>query len=606
MISERCKPVSQKKLRSSLLSGLRPAAKFIRVVRLFLIFVVLPILAPAQIVKLAQPPTQESKQQDSSPPQAPSVPRVGVDESRPFTLTLFDAVKLALEQNRDIEVDRINVRQAEYDLFAARGANDISIGAASFYENRTVPVGSVLSGGPNGSLTTKTLNYDFTAQKLLPTGAQWLAGLTNSRVEGNSVFASLNPQYNTALNIQIRQPILRNFSIDDARRRIQIAKRRLDLSDSQFRQKAIDIVSRVQRSYWDLVFALRDVQIQRDSVELARTQLVRNRRMVNEGTIAPIELVSVEAELEKRNENVLSATETVTRAENALKQLILGDRESAVWNQPIIPTEAAALGTIGFGLRDALASALANRPELAQNNLQQEINKVEMKFFNNQTRPQVDLIGSYTTTGLSGTPSLAGNPFGQTTILLLDRVNVLSGLAGLPAVSVPPAALPPGFLFGGYGQGLRNLFTNDFRTLRFGVAFSFPLKNRTAEGQLGRVVAEGRKITAQRKTLEQTIEVEVRNALQAVETARQRVETARASREAAQKQSESEQRRFQAGLSTTYFVLERQNALSEARARELRAMTDYSKAVTELQRVMGTTLSSANVQVESSPGKIRN
>ena len=562
----------------------------------------LPGSAVAQIVKLAQTPAQPSIQETSTQ-QSAAAPRVGVDESRPLALTAFDAVRMALEQNREIEVERLNVRQAEYDLFAARGANDISLTAASFYEHRTVPVGSVLAGGPNGSLTTKTLNYDFSAQKLLPTGGLWSAGFINARSDGNSVFASLNPQYNTALNVQIRQPILRNFSIDDARRRIRIASRALDLSDSLFRQKAIDIIARVQRSYWDLVFALRDVQIQRESVQLARTQLAQNRRMVNEGSLAPIELVSVEAELEKRSESVLTAIEAVTRAENALKQLVLGDKESAVWNQPIIPTDAPDLRAISYALPDAMASALAHRPELAQNDLKQEVNKVEVKYFDSQTKPQVDLIASYTSTGLSGTPSLAGNPFGSTTTLLLDRVNELSGLSGLTPVVVPPGASLPAFLDGGYGQSLSNLFKNDFRTFRFGVALSLPLKNRTAEGQLGRAVAEGRKIGAQRKTLEQTIEVEVRNAVQAVETGRLRVETARASREAAEKQSESEQRRFQAGLSTTYFVLERQNDLSAAQGRELKAMTDYSKAVSELQRVMGTTLTTANVDVKSAPKK---
>src|SRR6185436_7030380 len=134
---------------------------------------------------------------------------------------------------------------------------------------------------------------DLSAQQLLPTGGLWSAGFTNLRSDTNSQFVSLNPQYNTTLNIQIRQPILRNFSIDDARRRIKIAQRRLDLSDSQFRQRAIEIVARVQRSYWDLVFVLRELQIQRESVELAQNQLERNRRMVNEGTIAAIDLVSV-------------------------------------------------------------------------------------------------------------------------------------------------------------------------------------------------------------------------------------------------------------------------------------------------------------------------
>jgi outer membrane protein len=562
-----------------------------------LLSLAMPMSTSAQIVKLARVPAQEPKQPDSAKLQTPVVPRVGVDESRPLALNLFDAVKMALEQNRDIEVERINVRQAEYDLFSARGTMDVSVGASSFYEQRTVPVGSLLAGGANGMLTTKTLNYDFTAQQLLPTGAQWVAGFTNSRGDTNSQFVSLNPQYNTALNVQIRQPILRNFSMDDARRRIKIAQRRLDLSDSQFRQRAIEIVARVQRSYWDLVFALRDVQIQRESVELAQNQLERNRRMVNEGTIAPIDLVSVEVELEKRKENVLTATETVTRAENALKQLMLGGTESSIWNQPVIPTETPDLRGTKFGLTDAVAAALANRPEFAQSNLQQEINKVEVKYFDNQTKPQVDLIASYTSNGLSGSRLLTGNPFTSTTAILLDRVNALSGLAGIPAIPVPPGSDLPGFLVGGYGQSLQNLFSNDFRTFRFGVALNFPLRNRTAEGQLGRAVAEGRKIVSQRKTLEQSIEVEVRNALQGVETGRLRVETARASREAAEKQSESEQRRFDAGLSTTYFVLERQNALSQAKGRELRAMTDYSKAASELQRVMGTTLSSANVQV---------
>ncbi|HEX8091531.1 MAG TPA: TolC family protein, partial [Blastocatellia bacterium] len=389
----------------------------------------------------------------------------------------------------------------------------------------------------------------------------------------------------------------RSFSIDDVRRRIRVANRRLDLTDSQFRQKAIDIVSRVQRAYWDLAFALRDVEIRRESVELARTQLERNKRMVNEGTLAPIELVSVEVELEKRNENVLTALESVTRAENALKQLILRDRTDGAWGRPIIPSESPEARGSGYSLSDAVAAAFVNRPELAQNDLQQEINKVDIKYFENQTKPQVDLIASYTSTGLSGAQVLTGNPFAGTTTLLLDRVNAISDRLGLPPVVIPPGGDLPDFLLGGYGQSLRNLFSNDFRTIRLGLAFNFPLRNRTSEAQLGRAVAEGRKIGAQRKTLEQAIEAEVRNAIQAVDTGRQRVESARASREAAQKQLESEQRRFQGGFSTTYFVLERQNALSEARGRELRAMTDYNKAISDLQRVMGTTLTSANVEL---------
>ena len=554
-----------------------------------------PTQVTAQIVETAKPLGQEA----TSPSPERMQHRVGVDESNPLTLSLFDAVKQALQNNREIEVERINVQQAGYDLFSARGARDVTLGAASFYEHRVTPSGSVLSGGLNGTVTTRSANWDLNAQQLLPTGAQWTAQFTNLRSDTNSIFNSLNPQFNSVLNFQIRQPLMRGFSLDDARRRIRVANRRLDLSDSQFRQKAIEIVSRVQRAYWDLLFGLREVQIQREAVGLARAQRERNSRMVDQGTLAPIELVSVDVELERRRENVLVALEVVTRAENVLKQLILGDRSADVWNKAIIPTDAPDLQAVSLKLDEAMAAAFANRQELAQNNVQQEINKIDTSYFSNQTKPAVDLIAAYTSTGLAGTPvSSTGSPFTATTDLLVKQVNTLSGLAGLPPLVIAPTAGLPGFLLGGYGQSLSNALGNDFRTFRFGVSLSFPIRNRTAEGQLGRSVAEGRKIGAQRKILEQSIEAEVRNALQAVEMGRERVETARAAREAAEKQYQSEQRRFDSGLSTTYFVLERQNALSESRGRELRAMTEYNKAMSELQRVMGTTLSSANVEVQ--------
>src|SRR5215216_2389418 len=127
--------------------------------------ITIPMTTLAQVVKLAQADAQGSRQSASPDSQAQAVHRVGVNESQPLALTLFDAVKMALGNNRELEVERINVQQSEYDLFAARGARDVSVGASSYYEHRTIPVGSLLQGGANGTLTTKTLNYDFTAQQ---------------------------------------------------------------------------------------------------------------------------------------------------------------------------------------------------------------------------------------------------------------------------------------------------------------------------------------------------------------------------------------------------------------------------------------------------------
>jgi HAE1 family hydrophobic/amphiphilic exporter-1 len=204
---------------------------------------------------------------------------------------------------------------------------------------------------------------------------------------------------------------------------------------------------------------------------------------------------------------------------------------------------------------------------------------------------------TYGSVGLAGPLRIGENPITQSNILLTARVNQLSILAGLPPLPQTDFGGINPDLIGGYGQSLANMFKNEFRAWRFGVNITLPLRNRTAEANLGRAVAEGKQIDVQRQRQQQAIEVEVRNALQAVETARKRVEAAKNSRINAELQYQSETRKFEAGQSTNYFVLDRQNALSASRGRELKALTDYTKAVAELQRAMSTTLSSNNVQV---------
>jgi HAE1 family hydrophobic/amphiphilic exporter-1 len=152
---------------------------------------------------------------------------------------------------------------------------------------------------------------------------------------------------------------------------------------------------------------------------------------------------------------------------------------------------------------------------------------------------------------------------------------------------------------GGYGTALSNLFKNDFRTWSVGVQFTFPLRNRTAKANLGKALEQERQIDLQNRRLLQNIEVQVRNAVQSVEIAKMRIDAARANRDYAQQQLDGEEKRFQAGLTSTFFVLQRQNELSQARFNEIRALTDYNISVAQLQRVISTTLSSNNIEVKS-------
>jgi HAE1 family hydrophobic/amphiphilic exporter-1 len=251
-----------------------------------------------------------------------------------------------------------------------------------------------------------------------------------------------------------------------------------------------------------------------------------------------------------------------------------------------------------MSLEDALGLAFRSRPEMEQYRLRGELNKIDADYLRNQTKPQVDFFVTYGTVGLAGSLNPTPNPFTSSNAALYGRVNQLSQLAGLPLVSTPPTGSIPDVLVGSYGQSVYNLLKNDFRSWRVGLNINLPIRNRTAQANYGRSLAEGKQIAAQRQRTEQTIEVEVRDALQGVETAKRRVEAAKNSRVNAELQYQSEQRKFDAGQSTNFFVLDRQNALSSARGRELRALTDYTKAVAELERALSTTLSSNNVEVK--------
>jgi len=526
----------------------------------------------------------------------PPLGRVGVDANDQQPLTLREAIALALTNNKDIEVARDNVKIAEYDLLSTRGAYDPRISAQTYYERVKTPAASFLSGASNAVEAT-----DFTAtsrlEGLAPKyGGNYRLDFSSVRSTSNSFFTALNPQYPTALTFSYIQPLVRGLRFDLPRRQIEVAKKNLSLTDAQFRQRAIEVITSVQRSYWDLVFALRNLQIQRDSLNDSRTQLDHNRRMVAEGSLAPIDVVAAETQVANFEQAEFSALEDVTRAENNLKNMIAENQKAKLWSVSIIPTDQADLNLPEVSLPDAMNSAIQNRQELRQSDLAREINLLDQRLYRDQTKPEIDLVGSYGMVGNAGT--LAGsNPLTASSDQVRVRVNQLSVLAGLPALPAsPPTTISPDLL-GGYPQSLANLGSNQFNNFRVGVAISLPLRNRTAAGQLGHSLVEGKRIATQREQLEQLIQVEVRNALQSLKTAAARLRSAAIGRSTAEQQYQSEKRKLDVGQSTVFLVLERQTALATARGNELRAQTDLNKAIAELQRATGNSLGANNVTV---------
>ena len=528
----------------------------------------------------------------------PSAERIGVDVSDQLPLSLPEAITLALQNNNDIDSSRIGVQIAEFNLRAANGVYDPVIVSENFYERRTTPTASTIAGAAgNGSVTQSSLVNGFNLTGFSPYfGGFYQADFSGSRTTTDNRNATLNPQFPSVLTFTYTQPLWRGFRFDNNRRIIEIAKKNLSLTDAQFRQRAVETIAQVETAYWDLIFSLRNLQVQIDAVRQARTQLESNQRLVAKGALAPIEIVSANTQITTFEQNVYTAQELVTLAENALKTLMLPDRADAIWKRALVPVSSVEVEIPRISLEAAVAVALTNRQELAQLKTSSEINGINERFFRDQTKPQINLVGSYNGNGLAGTavPRVANT----TNSALTTRVNELSALNNLPPLTTTATnGAVPENLVGGYFKSLSNLLTADYPTFRAGVTISLPLRNRTAQANLGRTLVEGDQIKNQTAQQEQTIESDVRNALQALRSSEARLQAALATRLSAEQLYESEQRLFRAGTSTVFLVQQRQITLVTARGNELQAQTLLNKAVSSFQRSTGTTLSANSVEI---------
>lgn len=512
----------------------------------------------------------------------PDLGRVGVDMTQQRTLTLSEAIELALDNNRDIEISRKTIRSAEYDLDFARGIAQPRATGQIYYDRTTTPNVSIFSS--NQKTTNGTLLGNAAVSGSAPrNGTLFSAFFNNQRLTTDNPISILSPQYNSSLGFSVTQPLMRGRRTDQTRRTIEIAKRNIELTDTQFRQRSIETVANVEKAYWDLTFALRNLQVQRDSVRDAKEQLEHNRRLVNEGQLAPIDIVAAETQVANFEQAVYEALNTVNAAENILKALLSPNRNNELWSQAIVPVEPVEVAVPEPTLNEALTLALDNRPELEINKAQRQINSIDQKLYKDQTKPQIDLIASFSENGIGG----SSNPNFSPTFPTACTTNPTS-----PACAQQTANLA--LLT---GSPLRGIFANRYPTFRVGISFNLPLfGDRSAHAQYGKSLVEAEKIDIQREQIEQLIQVEVRNALQAIRTGEARLRSASIARENSVKQYDSEQRKLDAGQSDVYKVLERQTALTAARSNELRARTELNKAIADLQRATGNSLKANDIE----------
>jgi outer membrane protein TolC len=567
--------------------------------------------ASAQTSQVQTPAQTQPAPQTQPPPDATTlVPpvrtfrlpaRIGVfGEAR---ITLQQALAMALANNKDIVASRIDREISGYSLTGARGLYDPTIGAVSQFLKQQNPVASSLGGSATGAVLNRTWQTDPTLSGSSP----WLGGsyhvdLSSQRIYTNNTFVTLNPQYPSALNFQYTQPLWRNLRYDLNRHAIDVARKNRTLSDEQFRLRVMQVVQQTEQAYWEVFYAYNNLQVQLDSVDIARQQDESNRRQQQQGLLAPIDVVAAQTQLANFELNAYSAQTALTQSENNLKTLMLEGRTSALWASALVPVTAPDGAPPLTPLSDAVNEALANRPELSQVEISAQINAKDTRLYRDQTKPQVDLVGSYTRNGLAGLQITQSgvSPFTASFAPLVDRLNILSADAGLAPINLSSGTVntAPALLIGDYGQSLSNLWAGNFPTTQVQLRVSLPIRNRAAEANLSTAVAQGRRIQNQREQVEQTIEADVRNAMQLMQSAELRLEAARVQRESAEEQYNSEQRQFRAGTSTLFLVQQRQTTMITARSQERRAESDLGEAVSAYELATGSILRQHNINLQ--------
>jgi HAE1 family hydrophobic/amphiphilic exporter-1 len=489
-------------------------------------------------------------------------------------LSLSEAIDRALAKNQEIAVQREALDIAAAHVARADGGYDPGFQLDFHWYDATQASNFIFSGAPPGTVgpSVEGVFGQASISELLPTGGTIRLGTSISRDTTDNVFTLLTPSYSTFVGLDLRQPLLQNRSIDPQRRVIRVAHLEEDRSLASLKAVVADTVAAVERAYWSLLAAVRDVAVRSEALRLAEVQVSETQTRVSAGFLSESDVAVPQAEAERRRGDLYAAREARDLAALELKTLILDDPADTLWNDALEPTDRAEIAITAIDTAAALGRASSLRPEIAEAEASLARRDVELESAENQTLPQLDLVAAYGRYGLAGTV----NPY-------------LAQFPGYPVVI-------PTEVVGGVGRSYGTIGDNAFPDASVGFTFGLPIGNRAAKAQAAAAGAERRQaaiLLAQRK---QQIGVEVRAAALAVETAAQRIDAAQAGLRAAQTQLRAENVRFAAGLTSNFFVLTRQNELAEAARTENAALTNYRKALAEFARASGTLLEERRIE----------
>lgn len=473
---------------------------------------------------------------------------------RAIVLTMADAVRLTLQNSMDIKIDRIGPQTRAADIIRAESEFDWTF-VGSWSGGRSItPSASALAGATAPESDTDQLKLGL--RKDLKTGGEIEPTLKWDRGWSNSAFATLNPSYTTDAYITISQPLLRNAGYGVSTSDIHLARNNADISRYLFKQNVINTIGDMERTYWDLVFAIEDLDVEKKSLRLTKDTLEQTRAQVEAGLLAPIEITRVRADVEGKEESILNAKNSVEDKEDQLRRFINQRSSSLVEDVGVIPFERTAYRKIDLVLEREIREALLHRPDYQSAKLDIRNRHIELAVAKNAKLPVVDISATLSMNGLG---SNTGNSFEQ-------------------------------------------LRTNDFHDWSAAVSVEIPFGNRSAKaGYLQARLAKTRALL-ELKNLEHEVIIQVKEGVRQVQTNLKRIRSTRLARELAEERLRAEEEKFNVGTALILDVLEAQTKLARAESAENRSIVDYNKSLIALERAKGTLLERNRVYLSEELG----
>jgi HAE1 family hydrophobic/amphiphilic exporter-1 len=468
-------------------------------------------------------------------------------------LTADEAVKLAIENNLGIQISRLDPQIEDLNIAAARGAWAPAFNTQLQNNSIQRPSANIFTGSQEANFKQENFTSNFGITQNLPWGGIYDVGWDNSRVSSNNQGNLWKPQLNSTLAFNYQQSLLRGWSIDNTRQQLWVSEKNREIADVGLRQTLVSTTRTVRNAYWNLAYAVASLTVQQQSLELAQESLRNTRSRVEIGTTPPIDIIEAESEVAAREEAVIVAQAQIATAEDTLRALVFDPMMPDFWNVRIEPTELPPFQPTNVDVDGAVRNALERRTDLAQTKRSMEASEINIRFFRNQTLPDV-------------------------------QGNLNYGLAALGGTRLPNQ-FDPLALQKSYGSVLRDLFGLNSPSWTASLNITYPIGTSQADANLARTRLQYSQSQTRLKNQQLQVATQVRQQARNVQTNQQRVQSTRASRQLAERKLEAEQRKFQAGTSTSFLVFQSQRDLSLARNNELRAILDYNQSVVDFETV---------------------